>query len=57
MFLLIDRSWPGVLLSSRTFTSAHVLWFVPIVLLTILCGRAFCDGVCPLGTCIDAAIA
>ncbi len=56
LFLLIDPLLAGAsMLSSRTFTPAHILWILPVVLLTILCGRAFCGWVCPLGTCIDAA--
>lgn len=56
LFVLIDPLIAGTaMLASRTFVPLLLYWSIPVLVLTILFGRAFCGWVCPLGTCIDAA--
>lgn len=43
------------ILAARSFVWPVFLWALPVVVLAILAGRAFCGWVCPLGTCIDAS--
>lgn len=55
LFLRIDPLLAVTsLISARQFLLGLALWGVPVLLLTIIFGRAFCGWICPLGTCIDA---
>jgi polyferredoxin len=46
--------WTSIL-SAGTFLLNVVLWTIPVLVITLLFGRAFCGWICPLGTCIDGA--
>jgi polyferredoxin len=55
-FLRIDPllGWTSIF-SARSFLLSVALWTIPVIVLTLLFGRAFCGWICPLGTCIDGA--
>jgi polyferredoxin len=46
--------WTSIL-SAKSFLLETALWTIPVLVLTLLFGRAFCGWICPLGTCIDGA--
>jgi len=56
LFLRIDPLLGlGSALASRSVGASVLVWCVPVLILALLFGRAFCGWVCPLGTCIDCA--
>ncbi|HUT74433.1 MAG TPA: 4Fe-4S dicluster domain-containing protein [Armatimonadota bacterium] len=43
------------LLAARAWVAAVALLALPVIVLTLLAGRAYCGWICPLGTCIDVS--
>lgn len=55
LFLRLDPlAALSTMLAARSFLLPVFLWAIPVLVLALLFGRAFCGWVCPLGTCIDA---
>ena len=53
-FLRLDPLVAGTtLLGLRRVLPALIWWALPVTLLTLLLGRAFCGWLCPMGTTID----
>lgn len=54
LFLTSDPLIAAMTLGAAQVVVPGLLWAVPMVLLTLVFGRAFCGWLCPLGTIFDA---
>jgi len=56
LFVLTDPlAGGGAMLAAHHFAFPLALWLLPLLIVALVAGRAFCGWICPLGTLVDAA--